>query len=74
MAQKEKQSMLPNQGSLAGSNATLLGYDLMDNNIFTRYTIKRQYAERIDKFFDMFGYMTNKIKIPIVSHVMNFAE
>lgn len=64
MAQKEKQAMLPNQGSLAGSNATLLGYDLMDNNIFTRYTIKRQYAERIDKFFDMFGYMTNKIKIP----------
>lgn len=72
MAQKEKQAMLPNQGSLAGSNATLLGYDLMDNNIFTRYTIKRQYAERIDKFFDMFGYMTNKIKIPNINNRPNW--
>ena len=62
-AQKEKQSLLPNKNSL-GSSATLLGYNYINNDIFTRYSIKRQFAERIDKYFDMYGYLTNKIKIP----------
>lgn len=26
--------------------------------------IRREYAERIDKYFDMYGYATNKIKVP----------
>lgn len=64
LAQIEKQQMLPNQGHLSGSNATLLGYDLLDNDIFTAYTIKAQFAQRIDQFFDMYGYLTNKVKIP----------
>lgn len=53
-AQKEKQSLLPDNVSLGGSNATLLGYGLMDNNIFTTYTIKYQFAKKIDDFFSMF--------------------
>lgn len=64
MAQIEKQKMLPDKVTLGGSNATLLGYGLMDTNIFTRYTIKAQFAERIDKYFDMYGYLTNKLKLP----------
>ena len=64
MAQIERQKMLPDTASLSSTNATLLGYNKMNKNIFTRYTIKRQFAERIDKFFDMYGYMTNKIKVP----------
>ena len=72
MAQIEKQEMLPNKGSLGGSNATLLGYDLIDNNIFTRYTIKYQFAERIDKFFDMYGYLTNKVKTPNLNNRTNW--
>ena len=63
-AQKERQSMLPDNVTLGGSNATLLGYGLMDNNIFTRYTIKYQFAKRIDDFFSMYGYQTNELKIP----------
>lgn len=62
MAQREKQSLLPNTGSVSGSNATMLGYDLIDNNIFTRYSIKRDAVERIDKFFDMYGYTINELK------------
>lgn len=62
MAQIEKQSLLPNNGQVSGSNATLLGYDLMDNNIFISYSIKREYAERLDKYFDMFGYTVNLLK------------
>ena len=64
MAQIEKQKMLPDNVTSGSSNATLLGYDLMDNNVFTRYTIKKQFAERIDKYFDMYGYLTNTVKIP----------
>ena len=35
--QVERQQILPDQVSLGGSNATLLGYGLIDINIFTRY-------------------------------------
>ena len=54
IAQVEKQQMLPNSGTMGGSNSTMLGYELIDNDIFTRYTIKREFAERIDKYFDMY--------------------
>lgn len=62
MAQIEKQKLLPDNVSLSSSNATLLGYQLMNNNIFTRYSIKREFAERIDQFFDMYGYTVNELK------------
>lgn len=67
MAQIEKQSMLPNSASLGGSNATLIGYDYINQDLFARYSIKRQFAERIDSYFDMFGYKTNKVKLPNVT-------
>ena len=63
-AQIEKQKLLPDEAHFGSNNATLLGYDLFDKNIFTRYSIKRQFAERIDKYFDMFGYLTNNLKLP----------
>lgn len=72
MAQIEKQEMLPNTGNLGSSNATLLGYDLMNTNIFTRYTIKHEFAERIDKYFDMYGYLTNTVKIPNIKNRPNW--
>lgn len=67
MAQVEAQKLIPDTASLSDSNATLLGYDLIDNNIFCRYSIKKQFAERIDKYFDMYGYSTNKIKVPNIN-------
>ena len=72
MAQIEKQKLLPDNASLSSSNSTLLGYDLFDDNIFTRYGIKAQFAERIDKFFDMYGYLTNKVKIPNLNNRSNW--
>lgn len=62
MAQIEKQQLLPNSGKMSGSNATLLGYDLIDNSIFNRYSIKQEYAKRIDHYFDMYGYLINELK------------
>lgn len=63
-AQKEKQAMLPDNVTLGGSNATLLGYDLMDDNTFTTYSVKYQFAKRIDDYFSMYGYATNELKTP----------
>lgn len=67
-AQKEKQALLPDNVTLGGSNATLLGYNLMDDNIFTRYSIKYQFAKRIDDYFSMYGYQTNQLKIPNINN------
>lgn len=64
MLQKEKQAMLPNSASLGGTNTTLLGYGYMNDDVFTRYNIKRQFAEKIDEYFSMYGYSTNKLKLP----------
>lgn len=72
MAQIEKQEKLPNTGNFGSSNATLLGFNKFDKNIFTRYTIKYQFAERIDKYFDMYGYLTNKVKIPNINNRPNW--
>ena len=64
MAQIEKQKLLPDKASLSSSNSTLLGYGKIHQNIFTRYSIQSQFAQRIDKYFDMYGYLTNNRKIP----------
>ena len=63
MAQVEKQAMLPNTAQL-GTSATLMGYNLINDGIFTRYSIKAQFARKIDKYFDMYGYLTNERKLP----------
>lgn len=67
-AQKERQALLPDNVTLGGSNATLLGYELFNDNIFTRYSIKYQFAKRIDDYFSMYGYQTNELKIPNINN------
>lgn len=67
-AQKERQALLPDNVTLGGSNATLLGYGLFNDNIFTRYTIKYQFAKRIDDYFSMYGYQTNELKVPNINN------
>ena len=72
MAQIEKQKLMPDKVNMSSSNATLLGYDLFKYNVFTRYNIKRQFAEKIDKYFDMYGYATNNVKIPNLNNRSNW--
>lgn len=72
MAQVEKQKMLPDKANLSSSNATLIGYNMQDKNIFTRYTIKSEFAKRIDKYFDMYGYLTNTLKTPNLNNRPNW--
>ena len=71
MAQKEKQSLLPDTINL-GSSATLIGYNLLDKNVFSIFTMKREYAERADKFFDMYGYLSNTVKVPNLNNRPNW--
>lgn len=61
MAQQEKQSLLPNQASVGSSSTTLIGYDVQDDQIFCRYTIKEEWARRIDRYFSMYGYQVNQL-------------
>lgn len=72
MAQIEKQAMLPDQANLSSSNATLLGYNEFEYNIFYNLSIKSEFAERIDKYFDMYGYLTNTVKIPNLNNRTNW--
>ena len=71
MAQVEKQKMLPDQANLS-SSATILGYGLINDNIFNTYTIRREFAEKIDRFFDMYGYKTNTLKVPNLNNRPNW--
>lgn len=71
-AQMEAQQMLPDEAHFGSNNTTLLGYGLFDKNIFTRYTIKAQFAKIIDEYFDMFGYQTNRVKIPNINNRPNW--
>lgn len=72
MAQIEKQAMLPDQASLSSSNATLLGYNEFENNIFYALSIKSEFAKRIDKYFDIYGYLTNTVKTPNLNNRPNW--
>lgn len=63
-AQVEKQSMLPDTGTLSSSNSTLLGYSFFQWSCFVTYGLRKDMLERIDRYFDMFGYQTNMLKIP----------
>lgn len=72
LAQIETQQMLPDNANLSSSNATLIGYNLFDKNIFSRYTIKNQFAKRIDKYFNMYGYETDELKIPNLNNRPNW--
>lgn len=68
MAQVEAQSLVPDNVTLSGSNATLLGYQKFSQHIFATYCIKPEFARKIDKYFDMFGYQTNELKVPNINN------
>jgi len=72
MEQIQAQALLPDNVTMSSSNGTLLGYNRMSQDIFSVWTIKRQFAERIDKFFGMYGYKTNMLKIPNLSNRPNW--
>lgn len=39
-------------------------YDTWLNPTVEKMSVRKEFAEKIDKYFDMFGYATNKMKLP----------
>lgn len=72
MAQIEKQKLVPDKVNMAGSNGTLLGYGYNNKSIFVNFSIKKQFAQKIDKYFDMYGYALNLVKIPDIGNRPNW--
>ena len=72
LAQKEAHQKLPNTATFGSNNTTLIGYNKFDKNIFTRYTIKSQFAKRIDDYFSIFGYETDEVKLPNINNRPNW--
>ncbi len=67
MIQGAQASMAPPQNHGNTNNGDIMLS--MSENCFHIYrmTVKREYAERIDKYFTKYGYRTNKLKIPNVT-------
>lgn len=57
------QSNVPNRVEGHATNCGLMG---INRNTFTfiNYCVRKQIAEMIDDYFDMYGYATNRIKVP----------
>lgn len=71
MAQKEAQALVPSSANI-GTSSTLIGYNLIGSNLVQKYAIRREFAEKIDSYFDMFGYQTNKLKVPNINNRPNW--
>ena len=68
MVERNKAQMIPPQ---TGGNINC-GDVLSANNLLTLHlfqmTIRKEYAQKIDKFFDMYGYKVNEVKTPLKNH------
>lgn len=71
MVQKQAQSLVPSTANI-GTSATLLGYNLLGSNLVQKYGIRREFAEKIDSYMDLFGYATNKVKVPNINNRPNW--
>ena len=60
---KDISNIPPNVTGLAGAGSVTNALDKLD---YTTYymCVKPEYAEIVDKFFDMFGYNTSTVKVP----------
>lgn len=57
----------PNKSTTGGGKTNLLTCMKMNKFEYFIQTIKREHAMTIDDFFTMYGYQTNKVKVPNVS-------
>lgn len=71
IAQVKQSQLMPDSGSIGSTANTMLGEGHSETPFFI-FNIKRQFAERIDKFWDCYGYQTNKFKIPNTNNRPNW--
>lgn len=71
VAQVKQAQLMPDSGSVGSNANTMMGEGLSATPFFI-FNIKRQFAERIDKFWDCYGYQTNIVKIPNTNNRPNW--
>ena len=72
LAELHRASFIPDQAK-GNTNITDVNFTLgLCNPIAYEYSIKYEYATIIDHYFDMFGYKTNDVKIPLYNHRRNY--
>lgn len=71
IAQVKQSNLMPDSGTIGSSANTMLGEGLAETPFFI-FNIKKQFAERIDKFWDLYGYQTNLVKIPNTNNRPNW--
>lgn len=57
-------SLVPNSASSLSNGGDINVCQDMAGFFFYRYSIKREFAEIIDSYFDMFGYKVNSMEVP----------
>lgn len=68
MAEVKKQALTPPQAE-GNLNCGDVVSAMAENNFsYYKQTIKGEYAQMIDKYFDMFGYKVNMVKVPNKAH------
>ena len=72
MIQAKQHSLIPPSVRGDVNAGDVLTSDSKNNFRFYRMSIKREYAEKIDQFFTMFGYATNKLKVPNINGRTNW--
>lgn len=63
-----KASLMPPQTSGNINCGDVITSDGTNNFYFMRMSIRKEYAQIIDKYFDMFGYKVNMVKTPNKNH------
>lgn len=72
LAKTHEQSLIPqsSKGNINGGDVTTAGKS--NTFFYNSMSIKEEYARVIDKFFDVFGYKVNMIKVPNKDHRSNY--
>lgn len=71
MKAKYEHSLAPNSAK-GGANQGDLNFARQRTFTFAKMSIKKEYAEIIDKYFDMFGYRVNMVKTPNITGRTNW--
>lgn len=66
LAKIKDKSVMPPQAH--GQSTSNISFATKTKDFYLGHvTIRREFAQRIDQYFDMFGYATNKLKVPNVT-------
>ena len=72
LIQKHQYSMVPDQVKGNTNCGDVITGSEENCFMFYKMSIKKEYAEIIDKYFDMFGYKVNMDKVPNKNHRSNY--